>query len=478
MHSLAVSFSPLEVPPALMYRANRYKDLDSTKIRRSHKHPTLCTVIVDGFQAQRKTEIPAASRSDEHHWRLPSTDPRDEGKYLFRLHTIDLYFWTLADAETFMNNSQKTLQQEQLEILDAPLAPTPAPTSATVPNPAPHAGLMSPVVQQLENVAFTDPAYHNGQTRNSRTVSLSSPSTPPIAKQTSGNYAPLAYNPAAPAAPEPIKHREKTPPPPEDVPGTGLAAAAYQDQMHDYAPQSPSSFPPPPPGHPQSPLSYAGVQQAWHPSLGYGSPSPSVGYAASSSSLTQGRRTSSVSSPPPSLSHNTAGNPYVPQQKPSTGPPTQVSIAATSPQPQSMSLSRNSNTPDPNAHLYGQGTTPLESPATQILGASYVGHQPLQHYQPQYVDYLNSRPQPPPPIGGYSDYNYEQAQHHHRHHSQGQNHDIYSQIYRPTEEEANSHGRRPSGAGPGQQPGKLEQRAERVEKGVNRFLKKLEKKIG
>ena len=455
-------------------RANRHADLDSTLIRRSHKHPTLCTVIVDGFQTHNTAEGPTASRSDGHHWRLPSTDPRDEGNFLFRLHTIDLYFWTLADAETFIDHSRKTLQQEQLEILDAPRVPTPA----AVPSPAPHSGLMSPVVQQLENVAITDPAYHNGQTPNSRNVAMSTVSPSPVAKQTSETYAPLAYNPAAPAAPEPIKHREKTPPPPEDIPGTGLAAAAYHDQAHSYAPQSPNPIPPPPPNYPQSHQSYAGGQSTSKPSLGYNSPTPSTGYAPSNSSYSQQYRASSISSPPPSLSQNTINNPYSPEQKPSIGSPTQGGAGAMNLLQPHIGSSGNSYNPDPNAHLYGQSTTPLESPATQILGSSYVGHQPLQHYQPQYVDYLSSRPQPSQPVGGYSNYNYEQPQHHHGHHSQGQDHGIHSQVYRPTEEEANSHGRRPSGAGPGQQPGKLEQRAERVEKGVNRFLKKLEKRIG
>ncbi len=173
-------------------------------------------------------------------------DPRDEGKFLFKLHTVDMYFWTAEDARMFVDSTKKILRPEQLQELHAPQAP------------AAYEGLMSPVVQQLENVAFKDPAYSNGQTRDSRTSSIPVP-RPPAASGAPGNsnpetsktapeqpatYAPLAYNPAAPAAPEPIKHREKTPPPPESEMGTGLSAAAYAD--HGYA-QPPGQFQSSPP---------------------------------------------------------------------------------------------------------------------------------------------------------------------------------------------------------------------------------------
>ena len=50
---------------------------------------------------------------------------------------------------------------------------------------------------------------------------------------------------------------------------------------------------------------------------------------------------------------------------------------------------------------------------------------------------------------------------------------IHSQVYRPTENEANSHHK------PSKPPaGKLEQKAGHIERGVTGLLKKLEKKIG
>ncbi|KAJ8610717.1 hypothetical protein MRB53_038359 [Persea americana] len=53
--------------------------------------------------------------------------------------------------------------------------------------------------------------------------------------------APAAYNPAAPAAPEPVTYREKTPPPIDDGTGTGLKAAS----KYDIIPPAPSYGPSP-----------------------------------------------------------------------------------------------------------------------------------------------------------------------------------------------------------------------------------------
>lgn len=429
------------------------KDLDSTKIRRSYKHPNLFTVIVDGNKGD-------AANVSEHQWRLPSTDPRDEGKYLFRLHTIDLYFWTLEDAETFLEAAQRTLHQEQLELLDAPVAPPP------------HNEVMSPVVAQLESIAIKDPAYHNGQTRNSRSESIHTMASQPAREETQA-YTPLAYNPAAPPAPEPIKHREKTPPPPEAAAGTGLAAVALQDQAHGYAPHQ-AGFVPSAVG-PQSPHSFS--PQGHYQSSGYGaSPShtPQTSqYAASTANISYAPRTSSIStfSPPPI--HNVgppATNPYVPQHH-SPGPP-QYSVTGTPGHPMS-----------PIANQFSPSGTPVETPTTQILGNSYIDHplQPLQHLQPQYADYLASQtPQHQQvPIGGYSDYNYNDPKQRHPHqHTNEQDHAIHSQVYRPTEEEASYHsGKKPSKPSSGP-TGKLEQKAEKYEKGLNRLLRKVEKKIG
>ncbi|MCJ1292423.1 hypothetical protein MMC34_003973 [Xylographa carneopallida] len=455
--------------------------LDSAKISQSYKHPTLCTIVVDGFHSRLGSKSSPISQ-DNHHWRLPSTDPRDEGKFLFRLHTIDLYFWTVQDSQTFLAAVRRSLQEEQLDI-ESPVVLEP------------HVGAMSPVVQQLENVAITDPAYHNGQTRNSRTTSIptSSPARVPPThedprKQEAADFTPLAYNPAAPPAPEVIKHREKTPPPPEAVTGTGLAAAAYHDQVQASRPQNSTAFSAVPPAHlqspppnMQSPQAYSGPPQS-HASSAYGPSSPSGPHITSPSASAQGNRASSISSlpPPPPKSTGTTHNPYFPPTNiTSFAPPPSSSNSVASPQSQNRNPAFAPPPPNPNAHLMGPGITPMESPATQILGNSYVAGppQPLQHLHPQYADYLSSRPQQPQPVGGYSNYKYNNQQSYH--HGGDEDYSIHNQVYRPTEEESHGHGRhRPSDAGPGQQPGRLEARAEKAEKGINSFLRKLEKKIG
>ena len=214
--------------------------LESVSIKQSHKHPNLCTITVDGFKADPRQ----SSQNQDYHWRLPNTDPRNEGKYLFRLHTLDLYFWKAEDANSFISCVSNILQKSQIEILDVPAVQDPQQDTT------------SPVVQKLENVAIQDPAYQNGQTRGSRTSSVAeipaSIASTPQGKarrevphvEDSAAFKPMAYNPAAPPAPEPIRHREKTPPPPDSEQGTGLAAAAQQDHVQAFSPM-PSPLPHP-----------------------------------------------------------------------------------------------------------------------------------------------------------------------------------------------------------------------------------------
>ncbi|KAL8894335.1 MAG: hypothetical protein Q9192_004404 [Flavoplaca navasiana] len=452
--------------------------LDTIKVRHSHKHPTLCTITVDGYQ----TPSPSSLQHPEHHWRLPNTDPRNEGKYLFRLHTLDVYFWTAADANTFVDSIARMVEAEQMEILDRP------------PAPAAHENLMSPVVQKLENAAVEDSAYQNGQTRNSRpAMPVFSP--PPTASNESKkdaprlnepeSFKPLAYNPAAPPAPEKIKHREKTPPPPDaETEGTGLSAAAYQDHHHSHA-GTPLSHPshgsisqPPYPSSMHS-SAYSSPQPPGSP---YSSPPPFSGLSGMSPA--PGGRMGSVSSLPPPPPQGARTSSVASAQAPYTPPSTQLQglSSTTSLQPSFGVPPR-----DPNA-LFSPENKPLDSPSAQILGNSYVGPppQPLQHLQPQYADYLANRPQHQhapqgqmhDPLSGHIDQHHGQHhQHTHHSHQHGSDYDVHNQLYRPTEEEMRRHKHhRPSDGG--QQPGRLEQQGGKFDKGVNRFLKKLDKRLG
>ncbi|KKZ64127.1 hypothetical protein EMCG_01626 [[Emmonsia] crescens] len=423
--------------------------LGAVHLRNSDKFPTLCTLTVDAHR-QNTSGPPTPSSIDQNEWLLVNVDPRDESRAYLRLHTLDLYFWTWNDANLFLESARKVLAPTQLDVM---------PVSQ---QPQAHEAAMSSVVQKLENVAITDPAYHNGQTRNSRAepaaiqqpppqlavqnfappptqrTATSEPVSPleePSAPRTSKheeaqvNYTPLAYNPSAPAAPEHIKPREKTPPPPDGATGTGLAAAAVSDHGQAFAP------PPMSPGFAPPPLSQA-------PGYGgqYASPPPTAHLGHT-----------------PSISSHSSGHNHNQPSSMSFAPPPTAAQAAPAP-PGTVSYSPSPQ--DPNAHLFRQQSfgPPPASP-----------HNPAQNYQGGYADYPRGQapqpPQPPqPPIGGYANYSYGQPQQQ-QPPPGGNMYDVHHQVYRPTESEGNAkyvkQNQRQSSSGLG--------------RGVGKFLKKLEK---
>jgi len=400
-------------------------DLDAAHVEYSYLHTTLVTLTVDGQYAQRNNPTNAQE------WHLPTFDPRNENKYMYRLHTVDIYFWSKEDALVFVNGVQRVLPGHQITLKDEPSVP------------APHPQDMSPVVQQLENVAISDPSYQQGQTRNSRTTSSSLAPTfsgPPISatpqSQEAVHFSPMAYNPAAPAAPEAIKHREKTPPP-EDGAGNPLVAAAASDQGQTYG----------------QPYQHPGqIQQNYFPG--------SVPSALSSPYTQQFTPTPSFAPPP--FSPTFSGPPQQPQQ------PQQPSFA---PPPQ------NPTPPGPPAYSTGPGHVPVTqyanyagSPMSTGSGMTTPGlfSPGFPHSTPGGGN--NFQPSTPgAPPGGFASFNYSS--------SQGQllmnDYSIHQQLYRPTE------GEHAVKTKPKKEPrGKLEENAGRLEKGVSGILKKFEKKYG
>ncbi|KAL8664974.1 MAG: hypothetical protein Q9168_007807 [Polycauliona sp. 1 TL-2023] len=197
-----------------------------------------------------------------------------------------------------------------------------------------------------------------------------------------------------------------------------------------------------------------------------------------------GGRMGSVSSIPPPPPPGGRSSSVASAQAPYTPPSTQLQgpSSVTSLQPSFAAPPR-----DPAA-LLAAGNKPLDSPTAQILGNSYVGPppQPLQHLQPQYADYLASRPQHQhAPQGqthdassGHSEHHHGQPhQHNHQSHQNGSDYDVHNQLYRPTEEETRRHKHQKPSEG-GQPTGRLEQQAGKLDKGVNRFFKKIEKRLG
>ncbi|PKX95637.1 uncharacterized protein P174DRAFT_450030 [Aspergillus novofumigatus IBT 16806] len=407
--------------------------LDHVHLRHASRFPTLCTLTVDGNNQQTSEVFPPPPVNNPYEWQLPLSGPQVGSTDLHRLHTIDVYFWTLDDANEFLNLVERYLSQSQVE-------------TDRHPYPAPAGSTVSSVVEQLENVAITDPAYQNGQTRNSRSEAVSPPASqhvaapaalPPPPPPTPPNSHPC-HTIRPPRRPEPIQHREKTPPPVDATDGTGLAAAAAADHGTPMTPPSQLSGGGggygPPPSHA---LPYS-------PPGSYASPPPSAGLTHSGSFSSQ----SSVHSPPGVPSYTPAflaGGGAVP-------PGTQPGAMSFAPPPV-----------DPNAHLHAHG-------------------QSLYGSNPQLPPPVQSQPQiqptsPPPPIGGYSNYSYEPTPQ-----SAAPNYDyaVHKQLYRPTEAEANSHSQKHAQKAmqnPGQRSRKFEDGASRVESSVNRFLKKLEKRL-
>jgi len=122
--------------------------------------------------------------------------------------------------------------------------------------------------------------------------------------------------------------------------------------------------------------------------------------------------------------------------------------------------------------------SPAQTPGTQFYNQIPQPHQPLTHIQPQYADYLSSKPQQPPE-GGYSQYQYKPSQPQQQQQRPGSNpYDVHNQVYRPTEDEHRPHGNKASASSGSGKPSRFDSGTERVEKGVGRFFKKLEKRIG
>lgn len=352
---------------------------------------------------------------------------------------------------------------------------------------------MSSVVQQLENVAVSDQKHGDRQITTPISAlsnipppppAVSNTATPPLHRYTTSrpvspleesaaqvpsksseptqSYAPLAYNPAAPAAPEPVKHREKTPPPPDAAAGTGLGNASFGPPSQPSTAQHPSQ------GYPAASMPYsspppsAGLSQpgqmppyiTHHNSSGSLSFAPPPAAVTTSAPVEAGSQPSTMTFAPPPQDHASNFHPNV------SAPGGQPGPMAFSPPPQ-----------DPSMHF-----NPQLSFGHQSMTSQYT---PTQ--QAHYLDRRASQPatQQPPiqtPVGGYIEYSYNQNNQ--ISHSANP-YDIHAQVYRPSEAEAvghykDTHSDYTQG---GRKPGKITENAMRVEKGVNRLFKKLEKRL-
>lgn len=344
--------------------------LNLAHIRFSHLQPNLITLLIN-----------TSALTDHTTWHLPSYDLKNEQKYLHKIHALDIYLWTEKDASTLLNHLKNVVGVDRIEIKDAPA------TRASYTNE--HRDSMSPVVQQLERTAIGS----SFTTRSASTVSAGSLPGPPTSAP-----APAVggYNPAAPAAPEPVTYREKTPPPPDDGTGTGLNHVSKYDSAAPvasatgYLPQQTHSAQSTP-----QPMYFSGPPSAPRP--GPPSHAPSFGPMAASTIASP----PSVSPPPTQQTTQYANFPaHVQQQQFSNVP----------------------GTPGYNSQL----------PPTPSAPPAYSG--PLQSPgippPPQQHQVLGAPP------GGFSSYSYASASSQTAMNQQGGFvGDTHGQLYRPTEAE-------------------------------------------
>ncbi|KAI9752951.1 MAG: hypothetical protein M1815_000208 [Lichina confinis] len=522
--------------------------LRAVQLEHSDGHPTLCTVLVGGA-AHGAADASDTDRTDGGEWHLAAPDHRNEGKYLFKLHSIDIYFWAKEDAARFVEWSTRILSASQGKRADErkPLRI--------------HQGSTSSVVQRLEHLAVSGSdvkhGSHSSGASQHQDVSPAAPGTAPPSgphgttsqpAEQPVDHTPMAYNPAAPAAPEPIKHREKTPPPVDVGDGTSLQYALAQDGGHPYptaANQQAHGFPPPPPNLAHQP-SFSGPRQQQPPYTSAGvtsspyqntqpSPSPSAGpYSPPPQQSSFSPFPSQVPGPPTTsppqgtygqLSPSTG--PYNPTQGtpgsvagPFTPPPNAAPYGAPPPAAPSFGHPGQPFPPHSVSPGAGQGASPYGStsppppshqPGIQDGGYSLAyASQPLQHqhqhqHQQPHQSYDQHQHQQPgypgsvaPPVtqaplgqhpyGGYQGFQQygqpptqqppTQQQHQQQQQQQQQPGGIHQQAYVPSQADMAGDGGTMQRPQPPTSSTRLNDGAAKIEKGVGKFLKRLEKKIG
>ncbi|KAH7078766.1 hypothetical protein BKA63DRAFT_408714 [Paraphoma chrysanthemicola] len=412
--------------------------LDTVRVNHTYKQPCLFTLTVDGFRSQNGSPAPSPHQ-DMSQWHLPTPDPTSQGKYMYRLHTVDIYFWTPDDATLFSDSLRRVMQPHQLQLIPNPQA---IPAHAEHKNDA-----LSPVIARLESAAIS---------QSSRSPSISGtqpfpgpPTAPaPASSPPTGGpgYAPMAYNPAAPAAPEPIAHREKTPPPPDVEDGTGLGSAAGHDHhASQYGNPLQASFAPQPTSGPYKP----------------GPPAPGQGFSGPPQPGIQRTNTQGSFPGPPSSTPSFAPPPTAPPPGQYDGqtPPPGIQRTSTMPTPQYANYPQSPGFPP----------APQSPPAHASLPSP--GFPPQQQHQYQ--------PLASPPPSGYGQFQYGstsgQVPGTNPHDPHSNPHSLHQQLYRPSEQEHAVVDHTNPNAPP--RNSNMGKRVDKVEKGVGKFLKKLDKKF-
>lgn len=367
---------------------------------------------------------------------------------MFSLKSIDIYFWQQDDAQNFVQSLNAVADIRDLQIDDQVVGQPPVASS---------------LVGRLEHVAITS-------------------TTTPAA--ISGS-APAPYNPAAPAAPEPLAHREKTPPPPNGAVGVS-ATLTTQPAANVYQTSSPYlseplqeqaayfHIPPPPP---QQDLSRQPTQQ---PELPVTPPHRGTGLLTPPTTgplphqqidpVTPANQQSLSFAPPPAAQSSTPSQlrglfvPPPPSMTPSNslplrdvspeqGPvrPQSISGGLLPPPPSLMGSAQNMLG---SPFHYQQQQAQLYSPSDFVQLQAQTSYP--QTYSPGFTPYSHSQYSPSTPAA------FPSAS------------DIHAQAYQPSKAELNPHGHKVEQGG---LLGVIDSRSARIEKGVGKWLKRLDKRL-
>ncbi|KAK3355983.1 hypothetical protein B0H65DRAFT_453729 [Neurospora tetraspora] len=207
--------------------------LDRTHLEYDYNHTCLVTLTVGEVDGHEE-------------WHLPTYDPHNQAKYHYKLHSLDIYFHNQQDALQFVNGIRRVLPPHQCDVHNEP-GPPPR-----------HDTEVSAVVQQLERAAIGDHGTPPTTLSQPPQVGGIPSFSPPPMSAVSASYnhstpspqafVPMAYNPAAPPAAEPVRYREKTPPP-EDAAVNPLHQTLAYDATTPFSP----GLPPPSGRGPLSP---------------------------------------------------------------------------------------------------------------------------------------------------------------------------------------------------------------------------------
>lgn len=150
-------------------------------------------------------------------WYLPVREGSGHGKALRGVRSIGIYFWTQDEALLFLNTLRPLLPPVQVEVQGEP-------------------GEATAMAKKGHSIARPQGGSWSGQGQQASTGAKASGDEGAASTLASrARFAPMAYNPAAPAAPEALGHREKTPPGDGEVLNPLAVAVVY-----DYQEQPPT----------------------------------------------------------------------------------------------------------------------------------------------------------------------------------------------------------------------------------------------